>query len=120
MKKIMLVDDIVISNFIVKKLITKFFTEYEIYDYTYSLKALDDIIEINPDIIFLDLNMPEVDGWRFLDLMIEKNINHPVYILSSSTSELDLRKSKLYGNVKEFLVKPLNISALKTILTSIA
>ena len=115
----MLVDDIVISNFIMKKLIKKFFTDYEIYDYTYSLKALEDIIDINPDIIFLDINMPEVDGWQFLELMKEKNLNLPVYILSSSTSELDLRKSQNYNNVKEFLVKPLNIDALRTILNSI-
>lgn len=118
MKKIMLVDDAEISNFIMKKMIEKVSADYEIYDYTYPSKAIADLNQINPDIIFLDLDMPQIDGWQFLEFMKENNLNFPVYILTSSASELDLQKSQYYDNVEGFFIKPLNANTLKTILNN--
>ncbi len=119
MKKIMLVDDVEISNFIMRKMIEKVSADYEIYDYIYPSKAIADLNQINPDIIFLDLNMPGMDGWQFLEFMKENNVSLPVYILTSSTSELDLQKSQNYNNVRDFLIKPLNANKLKTILNNV-
>jgi two-component system nitrate/nitrite response regulator NarL len=119
MKKIMIVDDVEISNFIMKKMISKVSSGNEIFDYTMPEKALADIEKINPDIIFLDLNMPAIDGWEFLKIMEEKNLRNTVYILTSSTSELDLQRSKTYSNVTDFLIKPVEINALATVLNSI-
>ena len=67
MKKIMIVDDVEISNFIMKKMISKVSSGNEVFDYTLPEKALADIEKNNPDIIFLDLNMPDIDGWEFPD-----------------------------------------------------
>ena len=72
-----------------------------------------------PDLIFLDLNMPKIDGWEFLNKMKEKSLVNTVYILTSSTSELDLHKSKHYNNVKDFLIKPINTNVLKAILDNL-
>lgn len=119
MKKIMLVDDVAISNFIMKKMIAKVSSGYEIYDYTLPQKALADMNEINPDIIFLDLNMPLIDGWEFLNRMQESNLQQPVFILTSSTSELDLQQSKNYSSVKNFLIKPIDMAILENALNSI-
>lgn len=119
MKKIMIIDDVEISNFIMKKMLSKVSSDSEILDYTSPEKALADIEEINPDIVFLDLNMPVIDGWEFLSRMQEKHLPNTVYILTSSTSELDLQQSKNYKNVKDFLVKPLDIKTLAAILKSI-
>lgn len=119
MKKIMIIDDVEISNFIMKKMISKVSSGNEIFDYTIPEKALDDIEKINPDVIFLDLNMPGTDGWEFLKIMKEKNLTNRVYILTSSTSELDLERSKVYTNVTDFLIKPLDLNALGTILNDI-
>jgi len=116
MKRIMLVDDVKISNFIMKKMIQKLSVDYQIFDYTYPSQALDDLYQINPDLIFLDINMPEVNGWQFLEFMKENNLKWPVYILTSSTSDFDLQRSQSYNNVRDLLVKPLNASALKSIL----
>ncbi len=115
----MLIDDIEIQNFIVKRMIKKLSEDYEIYDYTYASKALDDINKVNPDIIFLDIDMPKINGWKFLQIMKENDLRNSVYILTSSTSELDVQKSKNYDNVKDFLIKPLNKDVLKNIFTSI-
>jgi CheY-like chemotaxis protein len=63
-----------------------------------------------PDILFLDLNMPVLDGWQFLQEfgMLEKKIKMPIYILTSSNYEGDLIKSKEFDVVKGYIVKPLS------------
>ncbi|AIZ40216.1 MULTISPECIES: response regulator [Cellulophaga] len=79
-------------------------------------EALDDLealLKSNqelPEVIFLDLNMPIMDGWDFLDEFckipdIESKTR--VYILSSSIFSGDIEKSKEYSIVKDFISKPL-------------
>lgn len=105
---IMLVDDKDISNFIMRKFIEIRRPDAHIKEFTDPQKALDSIDSIVPDIIFLDLNMPVMNGWQFLDEMRNASFSHKVAILTSSTSNDDFEKSKEYGNVINFYVKPLN------------
>lgn len=105
---IMLVDDKDISNFIMRKFIEIRRPDANIKEFTDPQKALDSIDSTVPDIIFLDLNMPVMNGWQFLDEMRNASFSHKVAILTSSTSNDDFEKSKEYGNVINFYVKPLN------------
>lgn len=72
-----------------------------------------------PDFIFLDLNMPVVDGWGFLDVyrqfpeQVKKNCF--LYILTSSIDEQDINRSKLYEEVRDFISKPLSKRDLEII-----
>ncbi|MEE2770578.1 MAG: response regulator, partial [Bacteroidota bacterium] len=59
-------------------------------------------------LIFLDLNMPVMSGWDFLEELQKRNIKHQVIILSSSTSQFDIQKAKLYPDVLQYVVKPMN------------
>jgi len=66
-----------------------------------------------PDIIFLDLNMPIMDGWRFLDHFavlkpkIEKKIK--ICINSSSTNQTDIIRAKKYSDVTDYIIKPITV-----------
>lgn len=104
---VMLVDDKDISNFIMRKFIEIRKPETNIHEYTDPAQAFAVIDQVAPDIIFLDLNMPIMNGWSFLDAMRESALSHKVAILTSSTSDEDMDKSSQYGNVVNFYVKPL-------------
>ncbi|WP_299259322.1 response regulator [uncultured Aquimarina sp.] len=75
-----------------------------------------------PEIIFLDLNMPVMDGWEFLEKFIKiKNKFGKVitlYIVSSSINPLDIKKAKSIKSVKDYLIKPVTIGDLESIFST--
>ena len=68
-------------------------------------------------LILLDINMPEMNGWQFLDMLDERGLETIyVIIVSSSVNEDDRRKSDLYRRVIGYLEKPISETTLKTLL----
>lgn len=115
----MLVDDKAMSNFIMKKYIEIKAPQHSVYDFTDPQLAFEEIDNLAPDIIFLDLNMPVVDGWQFLKNMQKSKKSNKVAILTSSTSEEDHQESTKYSNVVNFFVKPFDAEELARLLASI-
>lgn len=74
-----------------------------------------------PDIILLDLNMPVMDGWQFLDEFIkipsEKKVT--IYIVSSSIDPVDLYKADKYDAVSNYIVKPITVNKLQEMLAEL-
>lgn len=85
------------------------------------LKAIFLASEKLPEIILLDLNMPIWDGWQFLEEFTKIPINSKViiYILTSSNNPDDLIRAETYNMSNNYLVKPISLEELKTILSKI-
>ena len=64
-----------------------------------------------PDVIFLDVNMPVMNGWEFLTayngLRSSINKNICIYIVSSSVDEADIQHSKEFESVEDYIIKPI-------------
>jgi len=117
---LLVIDDDDINIFIIKKIVEKTGYEAKMVAKTNGQLAIDylkELIELNevlPHLILIDINMPVLNGWEFLEayekLAIEQNID--MYMLSSSVYENDIEKAKTYKTVKGFISKPLSIERL--------
>ncbi len=116
MLTIVLIDDDPISTFVTEKLISKNVKEpCKFFKYQSAKAALKEIYAIRPNYLFLDLNMPEMTGWDFLDVFNSESNDAEIYILSSSVDERDISKASKYSVVKDYLSKPLIKKYIKTI-----
>lgn len=72
-----------------------------------------------PDVILLDLNMPVMDGWQFLDefTRIQPAKKITIYIVSSSIDPEDVERAKAYEDVHNYIVKPVTEKSLIDIMT---
>lgn len=74
-----------------------------------------------PDVIFLDINMPLMDGWQFLDeyVSMAKDKNITIFMVSSSVDEADIKKAKEYDVVKEYIIKPVGRERFEELLSRV-
>ena len=123
----MLIDDNDIDNFINEKLIKAYYFAENVYVHTSTKSALEFLknIEVTlqeipedliPSHLLLDINMPILDGFHFLDEFekftpeLKKKIK--IIMLTTSLNPMDIEKSKNYKHVVKFLHKPLTESEL--------
>ena len=121
--KVLLIDDNSIDNFVNKKLIemTGFASDVEVYES--AVDALNNLKtrkkEEFPDVIFLDIMMPVMDGFAFLEEYNKLGQDHrekcKIIMLSTSESFQDLNKANKNPLVQKFLNKPLTEPVLEAI-----
>ena len=124
--KILLVDDNTTYLFITKKILEQQQNVEQINTFMNGLEALTYLKEhskeenILPNILFLDLFMPIMDGWEFLDEFKEVKSNHlnkiTIYICTSSISPHDVERAKNISSVSGYIIKPISKIKLVDIL----
>jgi two-component system, chemotaxis family, chemotaxis protein CheY len=123
---IALVDDDAIFQFTATRLIESTKLAKEILHFenggealTYLKANINEATKL-PDFLFLDINMPFVDGWMFLDDFVKmkskmaKEIQ--IYMVSSSIDPRDLNRAKSFIEIKDFVVKPITIEMITNLL----
>ncbi len=104
----MLVDDAEIANIIMKKIISFLMLNVDVFDFTNPDEAYEEMKIIKPDLIFLDLNMPWLNGWDYLEKMKKEEYNYKVIIVTSSTSYIDKERVAEFSNIIDYLEKPVS------------
>lgn len=122
MNRFLLIDDDDIFNFLNKKVLEKSGQSHAITVHTSAREGLDYLSGIMgsdekwPQIILLDIRMPGMDGFEFLDVL--KNMDEKflkqvkVFMLTSSIDDRDKRKSEIFPFVYGYYSKPLSPSIL--------
>ena len=118
---IMLVDENSMDNFIHKRLIESAGFAGEVITFESSKEGLQFLTAGKnlPQIIFLDIHMPGMNGFEFLEAMMDlpETVKHHCRVIMLSTSESfkDLNKANKSPFVRKFLNKPLTIEVLSAI-----
>lgn len=124
--RFLIVDDDSVNNMVCKAIIKSVTREKNTVCFNNPLEALkyfETEKQIHPAILFLDLNMPEMNGWEWL----EKYRNFPefikekvtIYILSSSVNPTDIARANSNNLVTDYIVKPLTKAKVMNILKEI-
>ena len=123
---VFVVDDDKIFHFLIKKLLSSNNIDVSPNFFENGLQAIEGIkSKLNngqnpPDLILLDINMPVLDGWQFLEeyRLLKERIKKEItiYIISSSDHTTDKEKAKFYQTeVKDYFLKPMTSDSLKKI-----
>jgi len=77
-----------------------------------------------PDVLFLDINMPLVDGWMFMEDFIDlkQRINKPIriYMVSSSIDPKDIERAKAINEIKAYVTKPISQEKFAELISEVA
>jgi two-component system, response regulator PdtaR len=114
--RIIFVDDDTIQHMINRKNLMRIKPDIELFFFHNPYKALEWIDGNEADLLILDVNMPEMTGWDFLNLLKEKGKSIEVKMLTSSMDPSDIEMSLNYSIVSGFLIKPLKNEIMAEIL----
>jgi CheY-like chemotaxis protein len=119
---ILLIDDDKLTNFINERIIVNSGIGCKVLTALNGMEAMSVIRDLQktnnkiPELIFLDLNMPVMDGFEFLSKLLEETKvlkAHPnIVVLTTSTHPLDIERIQSISNI-EFLTKPLTKEKFK-------
>jgi CheY-like chemotaxis protein len=118
--KIIQIDDDFINNMANERLLRKLNIPHEVLNFLDPTEALDFLAKTqeNFDLILLDINMPRLNGWEFLDRYEPIKRETPIVMLTSSLDPNDQKRANAAELLSGFYVKPLSKDLLQEILTN--
>ena len=126
LKTILLIDDDEATNFINKRAIEQIDCTQNIVVKENGIEALEYLTTYldgaypQPDLIFLDINMPAMDGWEFLkeygNLEVNQRAKTVIVMLTTSLNPDDKGKAKVIPLISDFMSKPLTTEKLELII----
>ncbi|MFY0628141.1 MAG: response regulator [Reichenbachiella sp.] len=121
MKRVFVIDDDPVLQKIMHRMIKNYDSSVEIFSFMDGREAIKKMISKvkMPDLIFLDINMPEMNAWQFIDAYLEESfLKIPIYILSSSIDRRDIDRANDIELVRKYLIKPMKKQDLHEICNS--
>jgi CheY-like chemotaxis protein len=117
-KNILIADDDEIFIVVAKATLRRIFPDAEFIVASNGEATLDLLKKIEPDLLFLDLNMPIMNGKEFLVAMSQRytKIQFPIIIVTSSIDPADSRETQTHPFVTGFVEKPISPEAVEKIL----
>lgn len=124
MKRIVLIDDDSTTNYLNKLIIERADLVDEVLTFESGEEALD-FFHKNPNVseaslVLLDINMPVMNAWQFLDhyQAINSGNSNKIVLLSSSINPADKQMAEKIENVLDFKSKPLSIDMINDLVSS--
>ncbi len=114
-QKILILDDDKIQHFLLKKKLGLLFPEVSVFLKSTPSEAMDFLESNDVDLIFLDLNLPEMSGWEIIDLLKKNSIQSKLILVSGSVSTEDDDRVKKDDFIHAIYEKPLRESDLHEI-----
>ncbi len=118
-QNVWIVDDDQVITYITTRLMKNADPTIKITEFTSAKMALEKLRldPAQPDILLLDINMPGITGWQFLDEMQAMHRFANVYMYSSSIDPEDVKKARSYPMVRDFLSKPFDMETVRHLLS---
>ncbi len=125
-KKVCVIDDDEIYQFTMRHNVLKLNNENSVLKFINGQQAIDFLeknqkkVALWPDVIFLDINMPTLDGWGFLEqfatIAFKAQQSVTLYVVSSSIDEIDYNRALSIPLVHDYIIKPLTLEKLQSLI----
>lgn len=115
-KKILLLDDDRIQKIVVEKRLLKIDSGVEFVYFDTPSKALDFLKSESVDLLLVDLNLPEMSGWEFVNELEKLRPNSRVILQSGSVRSEEIQQANLDKRIIDIFEKPLSEFDLRSIL----
>jgi CheY-like chemotaxis protein len=116
--KILQIDDDFINNMANERMLKKMGIQFEVTNFLDPTEALTFLANTDQtfDLILLDINMPRINGWEFLDRYATFEKKFPIVMLTSSLDPNDKKRANAAELLSGFFVKPLSKDMMEEIL----